>query len=896
MMFQKRVLSCIPALTGQSIRRRRLGLSLALLMGVVNIACAKDAPVAAVMLFDGAQGAAYVQITGVTLNGKMEVRLCDGFPKFNKSVYNGLPRAPLKEAASLQRGADGVLTLTVNDKPLCAVPSNLKFDQKPEFTPAEAAEQAVVQGTPLSFTGTAIPPLKPGVQLVFVEAPDVELADFLQAQRAKTIQNWQEFVSRYPSSNHLASAQNSLAGLHQQSADAAFKQYETGKQDLAVLRQAYTEAEAANQASPGYSAASQLLDAIDHEIDTLLQADRAHLQAFRKALEDHAPGNSQLTAARQHVNQLVQVRPDYPPVLNFRREIGAEERKLENAIATAQSLAASGRYDDAVTSLGPYTAFASEMSRVEGILNADYRYYFEMGQQRAAHQDWQQAVTEFRKATVLRSDSKQAENALNNATTQLSAQRDQQAANLALLESNDYASKGQVVEAYDVLADLPEKQRSLVAQQLADLAQNYVSAATKRAQKLQETHIPIKGRADADAAREAYLLLDRASSLSGDPAITLKRDFLSSKISAYYLDQADRYLQKPSGAGAGVGWLYLLEAQRYGVTNLDSLKDQMARYASLYQRRARLSLGITLRDLTARRDNPAFANQLADAVANAVESSGASVDLVRQPSDAADAQPNFMFVGEILEHRVVKNTSLASPESKYRAGTHETRNPAWLKAQNDFDSAQQQLTSARQALADAQSHKKKDIIAEANDQLQEAQKRADDLRKKLDSIDQNRIEVLVEPYHYTKKSVDLTASIEIEFRITDRSGNSTNQPLDVQKNNHRSVVVIRDVKAEDTEGITNQGMEPDETQFLTDLEIDARDALVSQVRQMAAALPAKILQEARTHAQQGDPDGAAERYIVYLNSTPQTAAPERDEAVQFLREQFNLAEPAASTL
>src|SRR6267143_6201773 len=91
-----------------------------------------------------------------------------------------------------------------------------------------------------------------------------------------------------------------------------------------------------------------------------------------------------------------------------------------------------------------------------------------------------------------------------------------------------------------------------------------------------------------------------------------------------------------------------------------------------------------------------------------------------------------------------------------------------------------------------------------------------------------------------------------------------------------TAVVLEDVKPEDTEGITNQSLEPDEAQFLTDLEIEARNALVKAVRKKASELPATVLQEARTHAQHGDLDGAAELYLMYLNSTPETSSPERD--------------------
>jgi len=54
------------------------------------------------------------------------------------------------------------------------------------------------------------------------------------------------------------------------------------------------------------------------------------------------------------------------------------------------------------------------------------------------------------------------------------------------------------------------------------------------------------------------------------------------------------------------------------------------------------------------------------------------------------------------------------------------------------------------------------------------------------------------------------------------------------------------------------------------------------------SLPQKILTLARKRAQEGDLDGAAEKYILYLNSTPEGQTPERAEAQKFLQEQFNM--------
>src|SRR5215467_7988941 len=84
---------------------------------------AKENPVNAIALFDGPSGPAYVQITGLTLNGKSELRVCDGVPRLNKTAYDGLLRVQLANGTALERNADGVLMMSMNPKPVCVVPS-----------------------------------------------------------------------------------------------------------------------------------------------------------------------------------------------------------------------------------------------------------------------------------------------------------------------------------------------------------------------------------------------------------------------------------------------------------------------------------------------------------------------------------------------------------------------------------------------------------------------------------------------------------------------------------------------------------------------------------------------------------------------------------------------------
>ena len=871
------------------------GVILAMLLATSG--SAKENPVNAIALFDGPSGPAYVQITGLTLNGKSELRVCDGVPRLNKTAYDGLLRVQLASGTAMERNAEGVLMLSMNAKPVCVVPSNLKFEKNAEFTPAEAAEQAVLQGTVVSASGSnELPAFKRGVRLEFVPAPDEELAQFLLAQRTNSVPAWQSFIDHHGPSAHATDARSALAAIYEDGAESAFAKYQKAG-DLAALKHAQKQAVEAGKVFAGYAPAHKLQVRIDKELDSFVELDRAKLQSFRTALAQQSAGYTQLAEAKKNIEEALAVNPEYAPVLNLHNEIVAEARKMESALDKAEAVGATKSYDEALQALGGYRAFAAEVPRIDSIVSAAYTSHFNRGREMAAQHDWDKAVSEFRRATEIKNDRDEAKAALKEAESQLAVTRNREAMQNALARSKEYADNKDFIAAYEVLAELPDAQRAQVTDQLAALQKDYVAAAVRRSQKLQEIHLPIRGRADQDAIQDAYELLSRASGLSGDPALRLKLELLSDKISAYYLDQAKRYLDKPLGSGVGLGWLYLGEAERYK-PNQSTVKDTMARYAPAYQLRSRLSIGVVLRDQTSRRESLGFADQLADAIANGLESSGLSIKVVRQPKEGTDAvQPNFLLIGEILEHRVVKDAKLETLQSKYRAGTHEVKNEAWEKANQDYAAAQQQLTAAQRALADAQSqHKKKEIVAAAGDAVTAAQKQVDDSRSRLESTPQTQVQSVTAPYNYTKKNIDLTAMVQLSFRITDSAGSTVEPGVSVPENTQKRFVVLENVKPEDTEGVKTQGTEPDELQFLTDVEIQARDALVKSVREKVLALPGKILQEARNRASQGDTDGAAEEYILYLNATPDAGSHEREEAAKFLHEHYNLGVGGAQQL
>jgi hypothetical protein len=75
---------------------------------------------------------------------------------------------------------------------------------------------------------------------------------------------------------------------------------------------------------------------------------------------------------------------------------------------------------------------------------------------------------------------------------------------------------------------------------------------------------------------------------------------------------------------------------------------------------------------------------------------------------------------------------------------------------------------------------------------------------------------------------------------------------------------------------------------MTDVEIEARDAIVAAARERVLELPKRIIAQARSKVASNDLEGAAESYVLYLNCTPADTTPERTEAIFFLNKNFNI--------
>jgi len=863
-------------------------------------AFSKDAPVNAIELFDGPGGAAFVQLTDLLINGKAEVRSCGGATQINKSTYGKLIKIPLNSSVtSLERDAKGVMNLTRGGAAECVVPSNLKFEKDETLTLAQIADRAALTGQILTSSPagtTAVPAFKAGVKIVFVAAPDPELGEFLRATRAHSVAQWRDYLAHYAKATHTDSAKQSLAALLLKEGEDGLASYRGSASTPAPaypdLKTAFERADQVRELIPANDGATKLRENV--RADLLLVADkgRAELQTYKQALAAHTAGYLHLAKARQLTDHALEVDPHFDQALALQTAIAAETSRVETTLHSSESMIAAQHYDDAVTAIADFRSFADEEPRIAAIIDTTYKYHFDRGKAGAASQNWHDASVEYQKATELKPTSESAA-ALKQAQAAFIATTNRAAADAARQQSSAFEQDKHYIEAYEVLADLPEAQRSLVQDQMAVLAPNYVKAASDEAKKLKDAHVPIQGKADEIGVQKAYDYLRRSSALQPDDQnLKTRLELISQILSDYYFAQAKKYLEKPLGSGVGIAWLYLNESQQYE-SNRDDVRDERTRNTAIHTLRSTLSIKVVFRDQTSRRDSAGFADQLQDAIATGLETTNLPVRIVRA-SDPTPVEPNFQLIGDVLEHRPFPKPKIESLDSEYRASEREVPNDDWNKANRDYEDAKLDLEKQQKILEGAQAHGKKKEISNATDAVDAAQKKVEAAGRKLDAVPKTLTQDVLKPYSYTRKTVDLSAIVELGFRVINLNGDTIASNPSVKKSNQKEFVTFENVKPEDTKGIKQMGSPPDEAQFMGDVEVAARIALIEDVKGKVESLPAKIFAQAQKHIMDGDNDGTAESYILYLNSTPDTPTKEREEAKRFLREQFNMIWPGSS--
>jgi hypothetical protein len=594
-------------------------------------AAAKDIPLTAIELYDGPSGAAYVQLSGVLINSKAEMKDCTQFQlgSVDKAAYGRMGRVVLAVGGILERGADGVMRYSLGGgQTVCVAPANARFDHGAVYSVSGLADQALLQGTPISGGGPAplsAPPIRKGVKLLFVPAPNLELAEYLRAQRAGDMDGWQTFLSRYPSVQpHSADAKRALATLYASAGEASVQAYDKSvAAALPVysdLKTARARADKAHSFAPDLPAFTQLEKDIRDRLGAITEQGRGELDAYRAALASRTSGYAHLLNARKFSDTLAGIDSFYPQGQTLIGDVMQDSNTFESAMQSADGAVSARQFDQAYSFVLPYRSFVEEETRVAAVIDAAYGSHLETGNKMEQSEDWSGAIKEFKQAASIK-DTTEARESLKNAEKQLVVAQDKAAAAKALGASKDFQAQHSMIKAYETLANLPATQQALVAEDMKTLEPAYVAAAAAEARNLHQAHSPIRGMADEVGIEKAYVDLRNAYRLSENESYKDKLDLDANELSAYLLDQAKHYIDKPGGSGTEIGWTYLQEARQYKASNLDAVRDAIVAASPAHAMRSKLSIRVQFRDQTSSRDSQGVAGQLENAIITRVRES-----------------------------------------------------------------------------------------------------------------------------------------------------------------------------------------------------------------------------------------------------------------------------------
>ena len=866
--------------------------------GYAPAASAKDIPLTAIELYDGPAGAAYVQLTDVLINSKAEMRDCAPFQSgsVDKSAYGKMGKVLLAAGGVLERGADGVMRYTSpSGQAVCVVPANAKFEHGATYSLSGLADQAFLHGTPIGSGGgtpMAAPPILKRVKLVFVNAPNQELAEFLRAQRASDIEGWQAYLSKYPSVAHTAEAKRSLATLFVEAGEAALQAYDKSAAAAlplySSLKTAKAKADQARAQAPELPAYTKLDGKIRARLAAIADQGRGELDAYRAALASRVAGYVHLQNAKRFSDTVSGIDAFFPQGQALAGEVLKDVNSFEGALQSADSAMAVKQYDQGYAFIVPYRAFADEEGRVSALVDTTYTYHLEYGNKLEQSEDWKGAIKEFEMAGSVK-DTPEARDSLKNAQKQLVAAQDKAAADKAVASSKEFQAQHNMIRAYEVMANLSDAQQALgeVAEEMKSIEPAYVLAAVQEAKNLHQAHSPIRGLADETGMDKAYADLQNAYRLSENDSYKDKLDLDGDELSSYLLDQAKHYLGKPGGSGTELGWNYLQEARQYKASNLDAVRDAINVALPAHAMRSKLSIRVQFRDQTSQRDSQGVAGQLENAIITGLESSGVPVKVVRVGETTA-VEPDFALDGDVLDHHLSVVPTIEPEQSEYRAGEEQVPSDLWNKYNRASESAEEELKTAQARLEGAEASKKSSAIKTANRDVEEAQKKVQSLHETLDSTPKTVTKDVIRPYAYHKKTINITGVIQLQFRIGDALSEPQTDLVPIAREEHKKDILLEDVKPEDTEGIKSAGTMTDPAEFMTALENSARDELIAAVRKKVEELPLKMYPSANNREKEDDLDGAGETYMRFLNLTREDDSPEREHAKQFLLENFNM--------
>jgi hypothetical protein len=868
-------------------------------------AMAKEPSLTAIELYDGPSGAAYVQLTDVLINTKAEMKDCTPYQQaaVDHSTYNKMELVHLAPGGVLERGSDGVMHYTVSGATVCVVPLNVKtgFEHGASASLSDLADQALLGGAVSGPPGGAPPKILKGVKLVFVPATNVELAEFLRAERANTIVVWQNYLATNPASHpahNSAAAKAALASLFVNEGEVSLQAYEKTQNldspSYSDLKAAKGRADQARAIWPDLPDYKKLDGEVHRDLTAITDKGSAELNDYHTALKSNTTGYNHLLNAKKFSDILSGIDSFFPPAQALLEGVTKDINDFEGALRSAQTNLDGKQYDQAYQFVAPYRAFADEEPRVAAVIDTAYMSHMTQGNNFGRSGNWQGAINEFDKASGEK-DTPASRDALKNAHVQYTIATDKAAAAKALAASQDYQGQKQWIEAYEAFDALTPAQQAIDADAVKAIEPNYIQTAAAQAKKLHTAHPTFIGVNDKEEREKAYHYYDRAWLLSNDEKWKDARDAEGEDLSAYLLQQGKAFLAKPGGSGTELGWAYLDEAFKYKAENHDAVRDAEQDANQNHSSRSNLWINISFQDQTSERYNAQFYSQLESAIIHGLDNSPLHVKATHssEVDKQAVLKPDFELSGDVLTHDLTNPIDNDPQDSEFVSGQGQKSNPDWAKANRALQKAKEDQSLANTAMTAAATRNNKKEKEEAQALIDAAKKAAEDAQSQLDNLNQYDNVPILTKYNYTRKTQHIKCNIKLQFTITDSAtGSAEIKPDPIVKGEEQTDIVLDDVSPQDNNHIKKSGSLTDPLNILAKTEDESKTALTEAVNKIVEQLPEKFYNFALAREKEDDPNVAGEFYRRYLEITRDDKTvvrdAQREHARLFLSETFDL--------
>ena len=238
--------------------------------------------------------------------------------------------------------------------------------------------------------------------MLFVAAPDQELAEFLRADRQGNIPGWQIYLKKYSAGSHVSSARKALSALDLDVANTDRQTYDNSKsggaRDYGKLVEAQQMADLALSLTPSDAAVMDMESKIHAEVLALSHDAVEKLNLYKQALNQRAAGYSSLVEAENLANGAFSVAPSVPEAAGAESQTMAARASFNRVLRETDAYIAAHKADDAARTIDSIRSFAQENKAIADDLNAIAGLYVADAKRLEEQHDWPGAIRDLEKA------------------------------------------------------------------------------------------------------------------------------------------------------------------------------------------------------------------------------------------------------------------------------------------------------------------------------------------------------------------------------------------------------------------------------------------------------------------------------------------------------------------